>query len=102
MPVAHIYWNDQQRVLQEMRSVWDNCPTAPIAGARGVGQRTFNAFTTFNPPNVQRRFNASQFSVLLEFAGKDAQNRDTFTVYYTGKTAADDDFKMEAGTITDG
>ena len=102
MPVAHIHWNNQPLVLAEMRNVWANGPTAPIPGARGDRQRVFNAFATFNPPNVQRRFNASEFSVLLEFAGHDAQGRDTFTMYYTGKTAANDDFKWQAGTITDG
>jgi hypothetical protein len=104
MPLAHIHWNNQQMVLQEIRSVWGHGPSAQIQGARGDRQRTFNAFTTFNPPpgGPQRRYNASQFSVLLEYAGKDAQNRDTFNVIYTGKSAANDDFRMDVGTITDG
>ena len=88
--LAYAEWNNQQAVLGEMRREWGHGPTAPpIPGARMDRQRTFNAFTTFQAVNVQRKFGATEFYILLEFAGKDANNRDTFTVFYTGKTQAD-------------
>jgi hypothetical protein len=76
------------RVLGEMRTGWGHGPTAPIPGVRSDRPRTFTAFSRFEPLNVQRKFGATEFYISLEFAGKDTNNRDTFMVYYTGKTQA--------------
>jgi hypothetical protein len=100
--LAYAQWNNQQAVLGEMRTGWGHGPTAPIPGVRSDRQRTFTAFSRFATLNVQRKFGATEFYISLEFAGKDTNNGDTFTVYYTGKTQAKEDFKWEVGTIADG
>jgi hypothetical protein len=100
--LAYGRWNDQQAVLQEMARVWSDGSQAPIAGARSDGLRTFTAFITFQPLNVQRKFGATEFFISLKYLPKDANGRDTFTVFYTGKSQANEDFSWEVGTITDG
>jgi hypothetical protein len=68
--LAYGRWNDQQAVLQEMARVWSDGSQAPIAGARSDGLRTFTAFITFQPLNVQRKFGATEFFISLKYLTK--------------------------------
>ena len=98
--IAHANWNNKASVLGEIRSKYSNGPTSPIPGARGDRQRVFaDGDFSFKGENIQRRFNAPDFDVIVKYKEKDGLSRDVFDVFYECTAASGDVVTWGVGTI---